>query len=200
MCNTSRDGRMNSVMDEDTIITMLQAQSDIGRYVTRPSSTRHWYDFRLESTNVDSDSENICIACNIKVSKGGTNNALSKKALVYTYSTLSDDEIPSNLSFNNMVELIESNMRESRNTNYDKEYFYIYIDKVDKTVIVRSICDIQNYVSSAQNWLQINWDREKKIQDSDILLQSEDIHDSYTRVRGVLRDSLEKIINSSDKL
>ena len=189
LCNTSKEGRVNSVFDEDNIIKTLEGE--FKEYIVRPTSTRNWYDFMLQLQNDN-------IPCNIKVSKGGTNNALCKKALVYTFSTLQDDEIPANMSFNKMIELIEQNKRQERSHDCTKEYFYIYVDKIDHTIIVRSLCDIQHYVPSAQNWLQINWDKEKKVNSENI--QHENLQDSYIRIRSVLRESLEKINSTCNML
>jgi hypothetical protein len=202
-CVASRDGRINSITDEDHIINLLETK--FGDLLVRPSSTRHWYDFIIHdiqqqgtNTNTNTKTEGISIPCNLKISQGGTNNALSKKAIVYTFSTLDEKDIPSNMSFNKMIDLIENNKRSERSDDYNKEYIYIYIDKKDRTVLVRSICDVQNYVSNPQNWLQINWTKEKQIHDND--LSRDDIDTCYMRVRDVLRESLDKFNSTSNKL
>lgn len=200
-CLVSRDGRINSITDEDHIINLLETK--FGDLMVRPSSTRHWYDFIIheiphQGTKARTQTESISIPCNLKISQGGTNNALSKKAIVYTFSTLDEKDIPSNMSFNKMVELIDSNKRSERSDDYNKEYIYIYIDKKDRTVLVRSICDVQNYVSNPQNWLQINWTKEKQIHHND--LSRDDIDTCYMRIRDVLRESLDKLNSTSNKL
>lgn len=190
LCKESRDGRLNSIKDELTIINELTAAFG-GTNIIRPTSSRHWYDIMLRDSE-----ENYSIPCNIKVSSGGTNNALSKKAIVYSFSTLKEHEIPANMSFNKMIELIEKNKRDIRAP--EREYHYIYVDKCDKSVVVRSLCDIQNYVSNPQNWMQINWTKEKQVPSHDI--HSEDVDDSYNRLTRVLGHSLGKLISSSDAL
>ena len=198
-CVASRDGRINSITDEDHIINLLETK--FGDLMVRPSSTRHWYDFiihEIPQQGIDTPTEGISIPCNLKISQGGTNNALSKKAIVYTFSTLDEKDIPSNMSFNKMVELIDGNKRSERSDDYNKEYIYIYIDKKDRTVLVRSICDVQNFVSNPQNWLQINWTKEKQIHHDD--LSRDDIDTCYMRIRDVLRESLDKFNSTSNKL
>jgi len=186
--NGSSDGRINSIYDENTIIKLLQDNYG-DAFIHKPYKTRHWYDLKIKSSN------KYWIPCNIKVSTGGTDNALCKKALVYSLSNLKEEAIPKYMSFNKMIELIEKNKNPERNLH--KEYYYIYIDKKDGSIIVRSLCDIQNYVSNAQNWLQINWSKEKNLILDDCF---EDIDSAYFKIRSTLGGSLKKLIDSSNKL
>ena len=96
-----------------------------------------------------------------------------------------------------MIDLIEDN--KNNNRNILKEYYYIYIDKKDGTVMIKSLCDIQNYVSNPQNWLQINWAKEKLAPINKYSTLA-DLDTSYVRVRSVLSESLQKLLNSSNKL
>ena len=186
----NKDGRINSIYDEKTIINILS--NNYGEsYIQKPESNRNWYDVKIKST------EDIWIPCNIKVSTGGTDNALCKKAIVYSLSSLPEEKIPKYMSFNKMIDLIEDN--KNNNRNILKEYYYIYIDKKDGTVMIKSLCDIQNYVSNPQNWLQINWAKEKLAPINKYSTLA-DLDTSYVRVRSVLSESLQKLLNSSNKL
>jgi hypothetical protein len=187
LCKASGEGRLNSVYDESYIIKLLQTKFDSSQHkIQKPKSSRSWYDFIV---NIDG----FQVPCNIKVARGGRSNALCKNAIVYSFSTLDTDKIPTYMSFNKMVQLIAENRKTQRD---NKEYYYIYVDKVDNTIIVRSLCDIQHYVSNPQNWLQIDWDKEKKVQ----LGELETLDMCYGRIRKTLRDSLDKIVNSSNML
>jgi hypothetical protein len=185
-----KDGRINSIYDEQYVIRILEDK--YGKdFVIVPPNNRNWYDIKLKIKI----KKNIAwVPCNIKVSTGGTDNALCKKAIVYSFSNLTDVEIPKCMSFNKMVELIDIHKNKERNLL--KEYYYIYVDKKDGTVIIKSLCDIQNYASNAQNWLQINWKKEKLSK----ITELEEREVSYTRIRSVLRDSLNKFLNTSNKL
>lgn len=188
--NTNSDGRINSIHDEHTVINLIEKEYG-NKHIQRPEKSRHWYDIKIKLSN------NNWIPCNIKVSKGGIDNALCKKAIVYSLSTLHEDNIPKNMSFNKMIDLIEDNENTCRNLM--KEYFYIYVDKKDGTIIIKSLCDIQHYVSNPQNWLQINWTKEKQAPiDKNSTLA--DLDTSYIRVRSVLSESLQKLLNTSNKL
>ena len=186
----NKDGRINSLYDENMVIRILQEQYG-NSYIQKPESSRNWYDVKIKASK-------YWIPCNIKVSTGGTDNALCKKALVYSLSTLPEDKIPKSMSFNKMIDLIEQN--KNNNRNILKEYYYIYVDKKDGTVMIKSLCDIQNYVSNPQNWLQINWAKEKQFTLENTNIELADLDTSYIRVRSILGDSLQKLINSSNKL
>ena len=184
------DGRINSIYDENMVISILEKRYG-DSYIRRPEKSRNWYDVKIKSLN-------DWIPCNIKVSTGGPDNALCKKAIVYSLSTLPEDKIPKYMSFNKMIELVEE--YKNTNRNITKEYYYIYVDKKDGTVMVKSMCDIQNYVSNPQNWLQINWAKEKQFTLENKNIELSDLDTSYIRMRSILADSLQKLINSSNKL
>ncbi|NBS71334.1 hypothetical protein EBT31_20855, partial [bacterium] len=136
----------------------------------------------------------VGIPLNIKVSSGGTDNALDKKAIVYSFSTLPEDKIPGAMCFNTMAQAIKHNPKLERDPW--KEYYYLYVDKNDGTVLVRSMCDVQNYVSNPQNWLQIAWKREKALETH----VNPDLAECYDRIRGTLADSLLKLFAGSHEL
>jgi len=184
LCSDNRDGRINSIKDEATLITLLRTQFKI-----REPRERYWYDVSIQ----DNDTKKW-IHFNIKVSKGGTDNALNKKAIVYSYSNVREKEIPNTLNLNRMTELIESNRRINRNPY--KEYYYLYVDKIDGTIVIRSICDIQNFIPNPQNWLQIKWKSEKQTE----IDFSEKYNQAYNRIMNVLATSLRKLLNTSDAI
>lgn len=186
LCKENADGRINSIKDEDTIIKCLGE-----KFQLRKPKERHWYD-----TAILDPTTNAWIPINIKVSEGGCDNALNKKAIVFSYSSLEEDDIPANLQFNRMVEMVEANLKQCRNPS--KEYYYMCIDKSDKDVLVRSICDVQEFRSNPQNWLQIHWKKEKLIDIDDIPVETP--KESFARIKQVMGDSLYKLLATSFKL
>ena len=187
LCKSYGEGRLNSIHDERYIIKLLTTKFASSQHkIQKPKSSRSWYDFILYI-------DGFPVPCNIKVARGGRSNALCKNAIVYSFSTLAIDKIPTYMSFNKMVQLIAENKKAERD---NKEYYYIYVDKIDSTIIVRSLCDIQHYVSNPQNWLQIDWDKEKKVQHG----EPDSLDMSYDRIRKTLRTSLDKLVNSSNML
>lgn len=186
LCTDSQDGRINSIKDEDTVLRCLNEKFRIQK-----PKDRYWYDVAIHDPETDK-----WIPINIKVSEGGCDNALNKKAIVFSYTTLEDKEIPGNLQFNKMIELIEDNMKDARNTS--KEYYYMCVDKNEKDVTIRSLCDIQEFRSNPQNWLQIHWKKEKQIDAENIPMETP--QESFHRVKSVIGDSLYKLLATSFKL
>lgn len=186
LCRENTDGRINSIKDEETVLTCLREQFE----VKRPKD-RHWYD-----ASIHDPESNHWIPINIKVTEGGCDNALNKKAIVYSYSTLVEEDIPSNMHFNKMVELVQNNLKPARDPC--KEYYYMCIDKHDKSVLVRSLCDVQELRSNPQNWLQIHWKKEWAIHVDE--LPPRTVSESFHRVKNIIRESMYKIVATSYKL
>ena len=149
-CHTTDDGRLNSALDEEVVIASLIARFPDNVVKVK---TRNWFDFPFMTRGKT-------LVFNIKCSTGKTDNAMNKKALVYSLTPLEPEEIPGSMTYNRMRELIDEHLNDRRNP--DKEYYYMYIDKNDKTVLVKSVLDVQNLVSNPCNILQINWTKEKR--------------------------------------
>ncbi len=177
---THIDGRINSTIDEDLVINYLQKEFPNNIFKAK---SRCWYDFCYKS-------KDKFIPVNVKISTGGTDNAFNKTAIVYSLTDLED--IPNNISFDKMHNLITDNLKNMRNKNADKEYFYLYIDKLDDSVILKSLLDIQNYVSNPSNILQINWKCEKKEKYN----TNRDISECKDKLFNVIGESLNKKFKS----
>lgn len=96
------------------------------------------------------------------------------------------------MCFNSMLKLINDNSLEERDCY--KEYYIIYIDKNDGTVIVRSICDITYFQPNPCNYLQINWKQEKQITD---IVFERTIDEVKTIVLGTIAESIKKSVENS---
>ena len=149
---SNEDGRINSIQDESTIVQCLEALGAQESFtVHRPPKPRWWYDVAIEA-------DGVWFPINIKVSVGGTDNALNKQAIVYTYSTMQPNDIPKCMTLNAMVKMIgEHGIRER---NDAKEYYYLFIHKRTQQVICRPMSCITHFVSNPCNLLQINWKKE----------------------------------------
>jgi hypothetical protein len=148
------EARIDSLFQEDVIIKRLQADLPTKATLIVPNA-RHWYDIAFKPR-----ARGPTYYINIKISTGGCDNAFNKKAIAFSLSSLSVDDIPNTMSFNTLYDIVEANPRAQRNAS--KEYYFLYIDKHDGTVFARSICDIKHWVSNPTNILQINWAKEKK--------------------------------------
>jgi len=146
------DGRSHSLASEASVICAIRRI--LGPTHVRTASTaRSWYDVAItfgDKTHY----------ANIKISNGGCDNAFNKKALVWSLTTLHADAIPNSMSMNEMHTLIMKHPRKKRCPG-QKEYFFIYVDKRDGTILIKSIMDIRHWCSNPYNLLQINWRKEK---------------------------------------
>lgn len=155
------DGRLNSMHAEAVVIKRIREVLSHDAIVQIPSA-RSWHDISIKWPEIS-----VPYYFNIKVSNGGQDNAFNKKALVWSFSSMLESDIPNAMTINTMHDLIFNNGRvhgrgrTMRSPGNSGEYFYLYVDKRDSTVIIKSLCDIQSWVSNPQNILQINWTKEK---------------------------------------
>ena len=182
------DGRLGSVEAEATVITAIKAVLKGHASVFVPPA-RSWYDVSVHWPEIHTP-----IYFNIKVSVGGCDNAFNKKAVVLSLSSLDEADIPNAMSLNTMHDLIVDNIRVIRDP---RDYHYIYVDKKDGTVIVRSISDIQSWTSNPHNLLQINWTKEKCVQRPNRTTKLEPVRNKLFQTLAV---SLDKYIASCHRL
>jgi hypothetical protein len=182
------DGRENSLMDERMLIACLKE-----KFRVEDTKPRYWYDTALYDEALEK-----WIPINIKTTRATcADNALNKKAIVFTFSKLATEDIPSNMSFQRMVELVESNIKEMRDPSH--EYYYLYVDKKDKHVMVRSMHDVCSFRSNGNNWLQIDWRAERAIPEDAIPADDPPI-ERYRAIKGILSLSLQKLFLASHAL
>jgi hypothetical protein len=144
--------RLDSLQTEASVIRVLQ--KSLGYHAIQTSPSQHsWYDFSYKKGRRH-------LFFNIKVSKGGCIDAFNKSACIYSLTTIPLAEIPLHgMSLNTMVHLMKKFPRTTRDRS--KEYYYIFIDKRNGDCFIKSMCDIQNWVPTTHNLLQIHWDKEK---------------------------------------
>ena len=150
--NVEGEGRAASLIDEGTIKQHLKNKFNnriIDQEPRRPGDI-----LVLDYDNITNH------PINIKTSLGGTDNCFSKAGFVYAFTDLSIDEIPIQMNFKKMNELINTH----RIDNKDKDYWFLCIDKNTSDVMVRGTKQINNWVVNINpsNILQVNWAKEKK--------------------------------------
>lgn len=180
------DGRINSITDENTIIEKLQEHMKSHNIQKAPP--RSWYDMTFTS-------DETIYHINIKCSTGGTDNALNKKAIIYSLKNLDMNTVKHNMNFDYMYAQIKHNLKPVR--DYKNEYFYLYVDKNDGTVIMKSLLDIQHLTSNPINDLQINWSKEKKDM---AVFHGDDIQEATTRIMSVITKSIKDYLAGCSSL
>jgi hypothetical protein len=97
---------------------------------------------------------------NIKTSLGGTDNCFSKCGLVYALTDLEAEQLPCQMNFMKMNELIINHKADLP----QKDYWFLCVNKRNSSeIMVRGAKQISNWVVNINpsNILQINWKKEK---------------------------------------
>jgi hypothetical protein len=140
--NNYSDGRLNSAINENYIIEILEKRLE----GIIKSTQRGWYDFMYKD-----------IPFNIKITKGSTDNVWNKKALIYSLTTNDITKVPYSGNWKTFVSLIQKNKKTKRDY---REYYYLVIYKDDRMPIIKSIIDIVNLRANPTNILQVDWKKE----------------------------------------
>ena len=152
--NIEGEGRGGSLIDEGSIKRALQEHNIFNNYII-DVKPRKFGDIIIK----DYDNETIYVV-NIKTSIGSTDNCFSKAGMVWAFTNLELDKIPSSMNLKKMIELIDTYGEDIKN----RDYWYMCIDKNNpNSVIIRGAKQISNWVININpsNILQVNWKKEK---------------------------------------
>ena len=143
------DGRIASAVKEREYLDLLEkgiASSHPSLKFEHQPVDRWWWDFRVNG-----------IPINLKLTKGGTDNAFNKAAIYYT---LSGDEMENkNMNFNKFWETIKGCPKKNERDRMT-EYHYLVVNKKTGNVLFKSILDIHTFKTNPCNDLQINLNNE----------------------------------------
>jgi hypothetical protein len=179
------DGRIISAVKEkeylDAIVEGLKEEDPYA--VCEVPKDRHWYDIRINS-----------IPINLKITKGGTDNAFNKVAFLYTLTGVEVKK--KNMNMNKWFEHIQT-MPHKKTRDRQTEYHYLVVDKDTGTVLLKSILDIHTYKSNPANIFQINWKKEFK--NIDYVTPADKYHTSLLEMFGTVQKSIRQAIAGMDK-
>lgn len=155
--NKTKDGRINSVLDEDEIINLLEKKYK--KYIER-SKERNWFDIIIKD---------YCygwIPVNIKTSKCSCSDNTGNLAMcVYSYT---DEKLELNLNntYNNgemSKILIEKFKKKEYNKLSKKDYYFIVINKNNtQEIIINSVRGLLVLTPNINNLpFQVRWDKNK---------------------------------------
>jgi hypothetical protein len=153
----SKDGRINSCIDEDIIITIL-----IERYplLIRKPKIRMWYDILVY------DKQYNWIPINIKITTMTTADNTGNLAMcVYSYTNENLD-IELNKSYDNgkMSKLLIKKLKNKEyNKTHKKDYYFICINKTDcKDIIINSLKGLNILTPNINNLpFQVRWSKNR---------------------------------------
>ena len=142
------DGRINSVVDEKTIIDTLIKEYG-SENIVEPI-VRHWFDVKIFDNPV-----------NIKVSAFKTaDNFSSKRALLYSLTNLSENEIEKVNTWFDFQEKVKL----GKSIDNNRDYHCIVLNKQTNEVILQGLKTLTKLTPNGNNLLfQINWKYNKEI-------------------------------------
>jgi hypothetical protein len=179
------DGRIiSAVKEKEYLDALVEGLKDEQPYtVCEISKDRHWYDIRINS-----------IPINLKITKGGTDNAFNKVAFLYTLTGVEVKK--KNMNMNKWFEHVRTTPHKTERDRHT-EYHYLVVDKDTGTVLLKSILDIHTYKSNPANIFQINWKKEFK--NIDYVTPEDKYHSALLEMFGTVQKSIRQAIAGMDK-
>ena len=150
------EGRGGSLKDEGSIKRVLMENVQFKELIIDESARKFGDMVVLDYDKIQR------YPVNIKTSIGSTDNCFSKAGIVYAFTDLPDTEIPKQMNFKKMDELIKNHGKNIPN----RDYWFLCVDKNDSSnVIIRGAKQINNWVVNINpsNVLQVNWSKEKSM-------------------------------------
>ena len=150
LSNINEDGRLNSYINENQIIELLQTKF-------KKAKIRMWYDILIY------DYIYKWIPLNIKITTTITNDNTSNLTLcVHSYT---NEILDFTQSYNNgimSIILFNKLKKKEYNRNYKKDYYFIVLNKKSNNVIINSIKGLSTLTSNINNLpFQICWNKNK---------------------------------------
>jgi len=179
------DGRIiSAVKEKEYLDALVEGLKDEDPYaVCEVPKDRHWYDIRINS-----------IPINVKITKGGTDNAFNKVAFLYTLTGVEVKK--KNMNMNKWFEHIQTIPHKTARDR-QTEYHYLVVDKETGTVLLKSILDIHTYKSNPANIFQINWKKEFK--NIDYVTPADKYRAALLEMFGTVQKSIRQAMAGMDK-
>jgi hypothetical protein len=160
LSNISKDGRINSVLDEDKIINLIEKKY---KNNIRIPKERNWFDIVIK------DYYYGWIPVNIKTSKCSTSDNTGNLAMcVYLY-TNENLELNLDKTYNNgeMSKILISKLEKKEyNKINKKDYYFIVVNKTNTSeIIINSVKGLKSLTPNINNLpFQVRWDKNKNFE------------------------------------
>jgi hypothetical protein len=157
------DGRINSCMDENTVLTFLQTQ--IAPENIRIPQKRMWYDVLLKDEVVG------WIPVNIKTTTMNTSDNTGNLAMCVQAYTDVELDLDKTCENGKMSEILIRCLKEGRyNRQEKKDYYFLVLNKcVPEDVIVNSVLGLTVLTPNVNNLpFQICWNKNREYQEKPI--------------------------------
>jgi|TARA_R110000803_G_scaffold207658_1_gene275739 hypothetical protein len=167
------DGRINSVVDEKTIINILKEEYGSENIIEPPA--RHWWDVKVFGFPI-----------NIKVSAfNSADNFSAKGAVLYSLTNLSENDITKIKSWSDFQEKLLLGKYKDNN----RDYYCIVLNKQTNEVILQGLKTLTKLTPNGNNLLfQINWNNNQTI-------VNRTHEDAYNFLVGAYKESVKKKVS-----
>lgn len=169
------DGRYNSILDETTILKLLQRDEYINSVIRVPTKKRHWHDFSILNDY------GAYVPVNIKSTTGTTHDNVGNLTVIIQSYT--DYELDIDTHYNNgklskiYMDCIDNNLY---NTSYCKDYYFLVINKNSGDVIINSVLGLSDITYNINNLpFQVKWKNNKHYIRNDILTHITRYNNAY---------------------
>lgn len=172
------EGRGGSLKDEGSIIRTLLENPIFKDHIIHESARKFGDMIVLDYDGVTRH------PVNIKTSIGSTDNCFSKAGIVYAFTDLHDTQIPKQMNFCKMNQLMKDHGKDIPG----RDYWFLCVDKNDSSnVLIRGAKQINCWVVNINpsNVLQINWKKEKVMEPKQCSYQ-----EAYDTIMGGVKKSL----------
>jgi hypothetical protein len=179
------DGRIvSAVKEKEYIDALIKGLKEENQYIVcEVPKDRHWYDIRING-----------IPINLKITKGGTDNAFNKVAFLYTLTGVEVKK--KNMNMNKWFEHVRTTPHKTERDR-QTEYHYLVVDKDTGRVLLKSILDIRAYNSNPANIFQINWKKEFK--NIDYVTPEDKYRSALLEMFGTVQKSIRQAMDGMDK-
>tara|TARA_B100000131_G_scaffold316848_2_gene357691 strand:+ start:1712 stop:2359 length:648 start_codon:yes stop_codon:yes gene_type:complete len=183
VCESNRDGRLNSIKDEKTLIDKIkQIATNSKEFEVYEPPPRHWYDLMVNG-----------IPIQIKSSSGKTDNWSSKKSLLWALSDLSMEEIDAIVNRPKVIQKKLGSISCVKNGSY-RDMDILCIDKNTGKVHHKTLCSLSKLISNGSNLpFQIPWKANLKSQPV-----TRSHHEAFTFIIEAYRSSIMKKQDQDD--
>lgn len=175
-----KDGRINSVKDEDTIINMLE-KSELNEYIVKQG-------IRKVADIVFKINDEL-IHFNIKTTDGkSADNIFSKLGTLIAFTDIDSNKLKSSITWNNFTDELFNNCKET-----SRDYYYLVVDKINSRVMIRGLKELNTIKTNPSNILQVEWYKEFNRPK-----RAGSFKDSFNYVTGLISESLNKDISGKN--
>lgn len=148
----SRDGRFNSVLNEDEIFRLLETN-----FTIKQPNMRDWLDFSF-------DENDVFYPVNIKVSTTKTADNLNCKLGIYYALTGKIPSFSNGVSWEEYFKILSENLELN-----SKDYYFLIINKdIPRDVFATSLKSLESILPNGNNLpFQAKWDDNRKLKNRD---------------------------------